>query len=104
VVTTTACFAMTMSSSIACTSASGSAQQSRMGPDLSGSGTHLISFPVGDCPGGNVRKKALAARKIEDCAFQLVGLFIDEPETGEVITRFTGELKPQKSLTDPNNC
>jgi hypothetical protein len=29
VVTTTACFAMTMSSSIACTSVSGSAQQSR---------------------------------------------------------------------------
>src|SRR5580692_5531988 len=56
-------------------------------PDLSGSGTHLLSFLFGDCTGGNVRKKALAAGKVQDCAFQLVGLFIDEPETGEVICK-----------------
>jgi hypothetical protein len=68
-----------------------------MRPDLSGSGTHLLSFPVGDCPGGNVRKKALAAGKIEDCAFQLVGLFIDEPETGEVIRKVTCESTPRRN-------
>src|SRR5271170_8019308 len=56
-------------------------------PDLRSPGTHLLNFLVGDFTDGNILKEALAAGKIEDQAFEPVRVFIDKPETGEVIRK-----------------
>src|SRR6267154_5890862 len=56
-------------------------------PDLSSSGTHILNFLIGDFTDRNVGKKALTTGEIENRALELFGVFIDEPETGEVICK-----------------
>src|SRR5258708_30957886 len=56
-------------------------------PDLRGAATYLLKILLGDFTDRNLRKKTLAAGEIEKRTFELVGLFIDEPETGEVIPK-----------------
>src|SRR6266481_7175221 len=50
------------------------------------SSAHPLQVVIGEFS-GNIGKKALAAREIETHTFQLIGVFIDEPETGEVIRK-----------------
>jgi hypothetical protein len=56
-------------------------------PDLRSAATYLLKILLGDFTGRDLRKKALAAWEIENRAFELVGRFIDQPETGEVIPK-----------------
>src|SRR5207245_2995415 len=50
------------------------------------SSAHPLQVVIGEFS-GNIGKKTLAAREIENHTFQLIGVFIDEPGTGEVIRK-----------------